>query len=577
MAAADDHADPRPAGQQVSIRANCKTFATTICPFGAVLAPNDHTGSSMQCWEDGVEDGEWLAVNPRGWPVTLGGRGETARSTWTFAQSSDPAKLVAAWFYGNDLRQGLRVQALRCDLMLTEQAIRIGMSVGNYPRKGPWLYSDDKGKVVELKSHCVYAAVLPFEDIEMIDGGKHYVEIHCGAYGLSMLGKIGRDASGGKTQFGHMDQFSVALVRALLIWCRASDDPAKQAAAQRLIRIDYAAGLARRLGTRYHFGSVRSGSAPTPTPAADLARSNELPAGERACRRLNCVARGVPTDTVRCPSCDHPTVLLGEYRDQLMAAPGVLYDSSYTPPPQPDNPTVSVETAGVAAAPETASAMGERTCARIRCDREGVRTDDERCAAAVSRRYRSPHFVASYVDRRNAGLSCTFIVGAVGEGARNAAMPQGDCCGNMGSRNNSCSDRLRLIECRDTYFPAGHICIRADARRVRHRESVANRRIACPHSGVAADLHQTWSGRRHEVPGPIPSRGGCAVRALDALRASQCDARREPRHERLRQPERQDRESCGSDNAHMHLDHQPAARLSSCEYCHQKGPLRTHR
>lgn len=114
---------------------------------------------------------------------------------------------------------------------------------------------------------------------------------------------------------------------------------------------------------------------------AELARSNELPAGERTCRRLNCAARGVPTDTLRCPSCDHPTVLLGEYRDDLMAAPGVLYDPNYVPPPpEPVNPSMSGAAAGVVVVPEIASAMGGRTCARIRCAREGIRTDDERCA-----------------------------------------------------------------------------------------------------------------------------------------------------------------------------------------------------
>lgn len=249
MTTDDGAADKR----DIKIMVNCKTFAATFLPFGAVLVPNERTGDAAMYRYEDCEDGEWVAANQGGWPVTLKGRGESAQTTWTFSQGSDPAKLAGTWFYGGDLRQGLRAQALRCDLMLTERALRIGMSVGAFPKQGPWVLDDEKRKVVELTSHCVYAAVIPYEDIATIDGGKHYVEVHAGGAGLGMVGKIGRDASSGPTNWGSMDRFAVALTAAVLGWCRSSQSATKRAAAARIDSLDFADGLTRRRGMKLQF------------------------------------------------------------------------------------------------------------------------------------------------------------------------------------------------------------------------------------------------------------------------------------------------------------------------------------
>jgi hypothetical protein len=231
---------------------NCHSFATTLAPFGAGLAPSEGTGdSALQYWED-CDGGEWVAVSKEGWPIILRDQGESKQSTWTFAGLDDPAKIVGTWFHDGELRQGVRALSLRCDLMLTESALRIGMSVGRYKKNGPWIYSDDERKIIELKSHCVFGAVIHFKEIEMVDGGRHYLTVDAGIAGLGLLGKIGFDGSE-KTDFGTMDRFCIALVDAILADAWAKGTPERKAAAARIAATDYRANLTRRRGVKLRF------------------------------------------------------------------------------------------------------------------------------------------------------------------------------------------------------------------------------------------------------------------------------------------------------------------------------------
>jgi hypothetical protein len=238
------------------VRTNCSSFGTTFMPFGAVLYPSERIGDkALQCFEVG-DGGDWVAVSQKGWPVVLRDRGESSLSSWTFV-SQDAMKLAASWFYEGNLRQGIRAQATRCSLMLTERALRVGLHaktvIGREP-PGPWFLSDDENKVVQLKKHCVYAAVLPYDDITLIDGGRHYIEIHLGgAAGLSMVGGIGRNPKDGKTQWGKMYDFNLALAERMLDWYAKSEDEKKRSAAARVRASDWQSGLANRRGMKCEF------------------------------------------------------------------------------------------------------------------------------------------------------------------------------------------------------------------------------------------------------------------------------------------------------------------------------------
>ncbi len=238
--------------QRTTVRANCGVASVNLAPFGAVLYPNEHTGErSLMMHEDG-EGGRWVCVSKKGWPKSLKDRPERVLSTWTWVSASDPMKLAATWFYNGQPRQGLRFQSLTGDFALTERAIRIGMSARSQT-KGPWALDDKTGKMVALKNHCVCAAVIPYEDVEVIDGGRHYVEAHAGIAGFSLLGSIALDVEGGPKTFGTMDQFGIALVDALAAWGRSSPDPNRRAAADQVARADYRTELCRRRGIKYRF------------------------------------------------------------------------------------------------------------------------------------------------------------------------------------------------------------------------------------------------------------------------------------------------------------------------------------
>ena len=238
--------------QRTTVRANCGVTSVNLAPFGAVLYPNERTGERPLMMHEDGEGGEWVCVSQKGWPKPLRDRPERVLSTWTWASASTPMRLAATWFYNGQPRQGLRFQSLSGDFALTERAIRIGMSAASQS-KGPWALDDRTGKMVGLKNHCVCAAVIPYEDVEVIDGGRHYVEVHAGIAGVSLLGSIALDVEGGQTKPGTMDQFGIALVEALVTWGRSSPDPSRRAAAGQVAGADYRAELRKRRGIKYRF------------------------------------------------------------------------------------------------------------------------------------------------------------------------------------------------------------------------------------------------------------------------------------------------------------------------------------
>lgn len=236
----------------------------TVTPYGGLLRPSPSTGTkAMTLFEAYATDtghevfdgAQYVVVSQSGVPRVSPSRGESVLSEWSWFDTDYPMKVSGVWFHNGQPRSGVRAQALVCYLAVTDLAVRVGMRRGFLPKKGPWVYDDDDGKMAGYNGDdkSVFAAVFPYDKIEMIECGKHFFDIHSQLFQLNMLGKIKNDAVGPDGKSDDMNTFGVAVTKAIVSRLRISDDPVRRSAGERAARTDFVSAFASRRGSKVSF------------------------------------------------------------------------------------------------------------------------------------------------------------------------------------------------------------------------------------------------------------------------------------------------------------------------------------
>ena len=228
---------------------NCPFSTLTEIPFGALFQPGlDQRGRNLQLVQN---DGEhWIGMKKNGEPLAWPDKGENVVSRWLWATSDGKPDLEihGTWFVDGQFKQGLRAKSLLGKVLITERAVRLGLSRPDVrgARKGPWIFSDRHGRVAEAVEGSMFGAALYFENIDWVRGGKTNCAFggDAGAVIMQARGVFFEGPGPGKGEKLSLGELAAAVTAGLIDSARESENPARRAGAERLASSNFASTFA---------------------------------------------------------------------------------------------------------------------------------------------------------------------------------------------------------------------------------------------------------------------------------------------------------------------------------------------
>jgi hypothetical protein len=228
---------------------NCPFSTLTAIPFGALFQPGlDQGGKNLQLVE---KDGErWIGLKKNAEPLSWPDKGENVVSRWLWATSDGKPDLEihGTWFVDGQPKQGLRAKSLLGKILITERAVRLGLSRPDVPgaRKGPWIFSDRHGKVAEAVEGCMFGAALYFENIDWVRGGKTICAFggDAGAVIMQARGVFFEGPGPRKGEKFPLGELAAAVTAGLIDSARESKDPARRVGAEGIASSNFASTFA---------------------------------------------------------------------------------------------------------------------------------------------------------------------------------------------------------------------------------------------------------------------------------------------------------------------------------------------
>jgi hypothetical protein len=228
---------------------NCPFSTLTAIPFGALFQPGlDQGGKNLQLVE---KDGErWIGLKKNAEPLSWPDRGENVVSRWLWATSDGKPDLEihGTWFVDGQPKQGLRATSLLGNILITERAVRLGLSRPDVRgvRKGPWIFSDRHGKVAEAVEGSMFGAALYFEDINWVRGGKTICAFGGDDGGVIMQarGVFFEGPGPRKGEKVPLGELAAAVTAGLIDSARESKDPARRVGAEGIASSNFASTFA---------------------------------------------------------------------------------------------------------------------------------------------------------------------------------------------------------------------------------------------------------------------------------------------------------------------------------------------
>ena len=233
-------------GTSVELAANCPVTAVTVSPFGGLFVPDErHRDRKQFLLQEKGDDGGWVSVSRSGLPVPRTAQGEQAVSRWRWMDGQPDLELQGAWLAEGSLRQGVRAKSIFADLLITERTLRLGLSVGALPRRGPWIFDDKDGKLKEIRGESsIFAASFNLSEITWVRGNRSGLAFGTPVSGLTMLGKASRWLPEAKEyETVKMPVLAEAVARAVCACANSSASPERRAAAADLSRSDLTAAF----------------------------------------------------------------------------------------------------------------------------------------------------------------------------------------------------------------------------------------------------------------------------------------------------------------------------------------------